>query len=165
MGKVTPFQTVGPYLAIGLRVGLEPMSSREAGDAITIRGRLVDGAGEGISDGVLEFWHPAFDDLGRVATRRDGSFILRTQKPLAVPGPDGTTQAPHFAVRVMGRGILTQFLTRVYFADEPGNENDAVLSLVPPDRRATLIATPKGTSEYHFDVVVQGANETVFFDY
>jgi protocatechuate 3,4-dioxygenase beta subunit len=36
--------------------------------------------------------------------------------------------------------------------------------MVPSDRRRTLMAQPTATGEYSFDVVVQGENETVFFD-
>ena len=57
MASLTPFQTVGPYLHIGLRAGLDgppALTSR-----VVIRGRLLDGKGAGIPDGVLEWWHPS----------------------------------------------------------------------------------------------------------
>ena len=41
---------------------------------------------------------------------------------------------------------------------------DVVLAVVPLDRLATLIAVPVAGGTYRFDVVVQGAGETVFFD-
>ena len=72
--------------------------------------------------------------------------------------------APHFAVRVLARGILTEYLTRAYLDDEPDNARDVVLQLVPEDRRATLVAASSAPSEYHLDIVVQGEQETVFFD-
>lgn len=164
MAGLTPFQTVGPFLSIGLRAGLVPMASSEAGAPITIAGTLIDGQGEGVGDGVLEFWHPAFDGIGRVQTGADGGFVLQTRKPGPLPGPAGAEQAPHFAVRVLARGILTEFLTRVYFDDEPSNTADPILALVPAGRRETLIARSTGASEYRFDVILQGSNETVFFD-
>ena len=43
---------------------------------------------------------------------------------------------------MLGRGILTQYVTRLYFADDPGLDTDPVLQLVPPDRRHTLLAQP-----------------------
>jgi protocatechuate 3,4-dioxygenase alpha subunit len=53
----------------------------------------------------------------------------------------------------------------MYFADEPGNATDPLLQSLPDDRRSTLIA--QGTSDsadtLHWDVVLQGENETVFF--
>ena len=65
---------------------------------------------------------------------------------------------------MLARGILTEYLTRVYFDGEPDNERDAILLAVPADRRATLLARPGAANEYHLDIVVQGERETVFFD-
>lgn len=162
MAGLTPFQTVGPFLHIGLRVGLETEASQTA--AIVIRGRVLDGKGEGIPDGVLEWWHPTLTTVRRSMTGEDGAFVFETAKPPAIDGPDGAAQAPHFAVRVLGRGIQTQYVTRVYFADEPATAGDPILRMVPEHRRHTLIAQSGRANEYRFDVVLQGTGETVFFD-
>lgn len=164
MGGLTPFQTVGPYLHLGLRYGLEPMTAPGLTTPVVIHGRLLDGAGDGIGDGVLEFWAAGFDRIGRAWTETDGSYRLTAVKPSARVDPDGAVHAPHFTLRVLARGVLTEYLTRVYFEGEPDNERDAVLQLVPADRRATLIAAATSPSEYDLDVVVQGDRETVFFD-
>ena len=164
METLTPFQTVGPYLRLGLRTGAGPLPAATTGVRIVIRGRLFDGERRGISDGVLEWWYPGLPVIQRTLTEEDGSFVLETTKPGVVSIVDGRAQAPHFAVRVLGRGILTHYMTRLYFADEPSNEQDPVLTLVPQHRRKTLLATAASPNEYHFDVVVQGENETVFFD-
>jgi protocatechuate 3,4-dioxygenase alpha subunit len=164
MAGLTPFQTVGPYLHLGLRFGLEPLTAPGATELIAIHGRLRDGAGEGIGDGVLEFWAAGFDRIGRVWTEADGRYRLAAAKPAARLDPDGTVHAPHLAARVLARGILTEYLTRVYFEGEPANAQDAILQLVPADRRSTLVAVTTAPSEYHLDIVVQGEGETVFFD-
>ena len=164
MAGLTPFQTVGPYLHIGLRAGLGPMTSPDAATPVVIQGRLFDGAGAGISDGVLEFWAAGFDGVGRVWTAADGSYRLDAVMPLTQVDAAGVVQAPHFAVRVLGRGILTEYLTRVYFGGHADNDRDAVLQTVPSHRRGTLVAAPGVPAEYHFDIVVQGEHETVFFD-
>ncbi|MEZ5287474.1 MAG: hypothetical protein R2712_22275 [Vicinamibacterales bacterium] len=163
MAGLTPFQTVGPCLHLGLRVGRGPMTAAGLDTAIVIRGRLVDGAGDGIGDGVLEFWASGFDDIGRVWTDADGGYELQTLKPAGREDATGI-HAPHFAVRVLGRGIMTGYVTRVYFDDEPENTRDVVLSIVPAERRDTLVAARSGPSEYRFDVCVQGEGETVFLD-
>jgi protocatechuate 3,4-dioxygenase alpha subunit len=68
-------------------------------------------------------------------------------------------------VSVLGRGILTRLVTRIYFDDEPAaNGEDPILDLVPANRRRTLLARAAGNGRYRFDIVVQGTNETVFFD-
>ena len=164
MAGLTPFQTVGPFLHLGLRAGLEPMTAEGLTTPIVITGRLLDGAGVGIEDGVLEFWAAGFDRVGRVWTEADGVYRLITLKPRGRAEAGGAVHAPHFALRVLARGILTEYLTRVYFDDEPDNARDEVLGLVPDDRRATVIAVTGAPSEYRLDIVVQGARETVFFD-
>ena len=164
MPPLTPFQTAGPYLHLGQRDGRAPMTAPGLSTAVVVRGRLIDGGGRGIDDGVLEFWAAGYDGLGRVWTGPDGTYALQTVKPRSRTEPGGAVHAPHFAVRVLGRGILTEYLTRVYFGDEPDNARDAVLLRVPPDRRPTLVARPGAPGEYHLDVVVQGEHETVFFD-
>jgi protocatechuate 3,4-dioxygenase alpha subunit len=131
---------------------------------VVIHGRLLDGGGAGIGDGVLEFWAAGFDDIGRVWTGPDGAYRLSAVKPRTRVDANGDVHAPHFAVRVLARGILTEYLTRVYFDDEPDNARDLILQSVPEARRSTLIAAASGSSEYHLDVVVQGERETVFFD-
>ena len=164
MAALTPFQTVGPYLHLGLRAGREPITAPGRVTGIVVHGRLLDGAGEGIPDGVLEFWSASCASVGRVWTGADGRYRLDAVLPPTRVDDDGSVHAPHFAVRVLGRGILPEYLTRVYFDGQADNDRDLVLQAVPVARRATLIAVPSAPCEYHFDVVVQGARETVFFD-
>ena len=152
MSTVTSFQTVGPYWSIGLRYGIEPLPPATAGERVVIRGRLIDGAGAGIPDGILEWWHPGLPCVQRSTTEDGGRFSIET------------IRAPHIAVRVLGRGILTQYVTRLYFADGPDTADDPVMNAVPQHRRHTLIAQLASPGEYAFDVVVQGENETVFFE-
>jgi protocatechuate 3,4-dioxygenase alpha subunit len=54
----------------------------------------------------------------------------------------------------------------MYFPDEPSNASDPILKLVPAERRATLIAKKTGGRDgvLEWNVVIQGDNETVFFD-
>ena len=65
------------------------------------------------------------------------------------------------------RGLLKHLITRVYFPDEAANAEDPVLKLVPADRRATLIArrAPSDKAALEWNVILQGQEETVFFDY
>ncbi|MBL8138907.1 MAG: protocatechuate 3,4-dioxygenase subunit alpha [Acidobacteria bacterium] len=164
MAGLTPFQTVGPYLHLGLTAGCAPMTAPDLTTPIAIEGRLLDGAGNGIQDGVLEFWAAGFSMVGRAWTGPEGRYRLDTLKPRTRVDEAGAVHAPHFAVRVLGRGILTQYVTRVYFADEADTADDAVLAAVPAARRDTLVAAAAGDGRYAFDVIVQGDGETVFFD-
>ena len=187
--KLTPTgsQTVGPYFHIGLSGMLIPAIAGPGveGSRITIRGRIVDADQKPIPDALLETWqadaagmyaHPkhkegqplrtGFLGFGRVATDDDGAFSLTTIKPGRVPGPGGVLQGPHIAVSIFMRGILRHLVTRIYFPDEPTNEEDPILRLVHPERRATLIAKKiSGDSEsLEWNVYCAGEQETVFFD-
>jgi protocatechuate 3,4-dioxygenase alpha subunit len=105
-----------------------------------------------------------FAGFGRCAADKQGGFRFRTVKPGRVPGPGNTLQAPHIALGMIGPGILKRLVTRVYFSDAPENAEDPILSLVPDERRATLIAT-REANVYRFDIHLSGPNETVFFEF
>ena len=179
MADETPFQTLGPFFhrALAFDRGGTVARPGSAGRLIVIEGTLRDGEGAAVADALVESWQadaegrypqaapsPAFDGFGRVATDAGGHFAIETVKPGTVPGPAGRPQAPHLVLGILARGILSRLVTRVYFADEPANEADPILQIVPPHRRQTLMAAPLAPGRYRFDVVLQGEGETVFFD-
>jgi protocatechuate 3,4-dioxygenase alpha subunit len=179
-------QTVGPYLHIGLKwLSTTDIAGKGAkGERVAIAGRLIDGDGVGVNDGVIEIWqanaegkyaHPedtqkkpiekGWRGFGRAFTDAKGGFRFTTIKPGRVPAPDGSLQAPHLVVSVFMRGMLKHLMTRIYFPDETAaNALDPILKLVPAARRATLMPRRKGKT-LEWNVVLQGKNETVFFDY
>ena len=188
---ITPAQTVGPFFAFALTpgsayafagiVGDDLVTEDTTGEPIVIVGRVLDGEGAPVPDAMVEIWqadgagrypdratrtNTAFKGFGRSETK-DG-FHFRTVKPGAVPGPEGKPQAPHINVSLFARGILRRMFTRIYFAGEPANDADAILRLVPANRRASLIARRDGTVDgaprYVFDIRLQGNDETVFFE-
>ena len=173
----TTSQTVGPYLHIGLTwlitENLAPAGV--AGKRVSIEGRVLDGDGKPVNDAVVEIWQAnaagkygtkGFRGFGRSATDDKGAFRFRTIKPGRVRGPGGKLQAPHIAVNIFMRGLLKQLVTRVYFPDDPANAEDAVLALVPAGRRGTLVAkkTAGKAGALKWNVILQGRDETVFFD-
>jgi protocatechuate 3,4-dioxygenase, alpha subunit len=172
--QATTSQTVGPYLHIGLTwlivENLAPAGLK--GERISIEGRVLDGDGKPVNDAAVEIWQAdaegnygtkAFRGFGRSATDDKGTFRFQTIKPGRVPGPGGKLQAPHIAVNAFMRGQLKQLVTRIYFPDEPANAEDPVLALVPQDRRGTLVARKAGGT-LEWNIVLQGRDETVFFD-
>jgi protocatechuate 3,4-dioxygenase, alpha subunit len=184
----TASQTVGPFFKIGLDwlVTDDLVGSGVTVEKLTVEGRIVDGDGKPVGDALVEIWQanahgkyahpedtqdkplePGFKGFGRVPTDDDGRFRFATIKPGRVPAPDGGLQAPHLNVTIFMRGMLRHLITRMYFPGEASNADDAVLNAVPADRRATLIAKPIAgkLSALDWNVVLQGAGETVFFDY
>jgi protocatechuate 3,4-dioxygenase, alpha subunit len=184
----TASQTVGPYVYIGFGDLVVEHIAPEgiAGERVSIRGRIQDGDGKPVNDGVVEIWqadadgiYPSpvddrhvtatskFKGFGRVLADAGGEFRFTTIKPGRVPGPNGLLQAPHLVVTIFMRGLLKQLTTRIYFPDDAAHSVDAVLQAVPVDRRATLIATAltRDNAALEWNVVLQGPGETVFFDY
>jgi protocatechuate 3,4-dioxygenase, alpha subunit len=189
----TASQTVGPFFHLGMTY-LERKSvvtEGAAGERVTIRGKVLDGDGNAVPDAIVEVWQAdsagryfgetpsknsaaaRLQGFGRIETDEKGEFSFTTVKPGRVPSPDGSLQAPHIVVTLFSRGLLKPLLTRIYLPDEPGNADDSVLKLVPPERRSTLLATRSGGGRtqnepenvFDWKIVMQGAGETVFFDY
>ena len=65
---------------------------------------------------------------------------------------------------MFARGLLDRLRTRIYLPEsEASLAADPLLSSLPAERRATLVATAE-PGGYAFDVVLQGACETVFLE-
>ena len=144
---LTPSQTVGPFLDISLPWERGPVADP---DGVRISGRVLDGAGEPVSDALVETWDAAARAFARCPTAEDGSWFVVTPAPAA----------GHVAVSVFARGLLHRVVTRIYLRDDRA---DPVLARVPAERRATLIAE-RTDDGYRFDIRLQGPGETVFFD-
>lgn len=189
--RQTPSQTVGPFFAYSLTakqygydynsiVDGSLLSDDTEGERIYIKGSVFDGSGNTVSDAVIELWQAdangnyvtqypnipiseiPFKGFGRLGTGTNTghTFAFKTVKPGIVNG-----QAPHINVMLFMRGSLHVLYTRIYFSDE-SNDKDPLLNSVDAARRQTLIAQRKeinGSITYHFDIHIQGENETVFF--
>jgi protocatechuate 3,4-dioxygenase, alpha subunit len=176
---ITPSQTLGPFSKHGLEwPGGEKLFPDSApGRHIRVRGTITDYKGQPVSDAQVEFWQA--DAQGRFGAKREGSsagwgrvptdgagrYAIQTVMPGRVAGPDGRLQAPHILVVLFARGLLRHVVTRIYFDGEASNKDDPVLASCGA-RAATLIAKRGGkdAGDYAWDVSLQGANETVFFD-
>jgi protocatechuate 3,4-dioxygenase alpha subunit len=159
------------------------------GERIRVQGRVLDSTGTPLRDVLIESWqansagrynHPAdeqdrpldpdFRGWGRAGSHFEtGVYHLNTIKPGIVPGRHGRPMAPHINFWIVACGMNIGLNTRMYFDDEAeANANDPVLKLIELEtRRKTLIAvreTRGGETVYCFDIVLQGENETVFFD-
>lgn len=174
----TPSQTVGPFLSIAMGWPPDGPCVVPLGtlDAIWIRGRILDGTGAPVCDGLVETWQPdtdsrfataahgGFRGFGRAMTDADGVWAVHTVKPGRIADTQGGLAAPHISVAVFARGLLKHVWTRIYFDDEAdANQADSVLQSIDASRRGTLVAE-RTTDGYRFDVRLQGPDETVFLD-
>lgn len=183
----TPSQTVGPYFAYGLVpeqygydwvsvAGPDMVDEATQGERITFEGQVLDGAGQPVTDAMIEIWqadavgtyvtkarsNTRFTGFGRAGTGTlpDGLFRFATIKP----GAPSTAEAPHINVIVTMRGLLMHAFTRAYFGNDTRNATDPFLTQVPEDRRGTLLARETSPGTWRFDIHMQGDAETVFFD-
>jgi protocatechuate 3,4-dioxygenase, alpha subunit len=166
----TPSQTVGPFFAFGLCTEPTHLVVPEGTEgSVRISGRVIDGAGEGVPDAMVEIrqadptgaYRGDFG-WGRSGTDADGAFSFVTVKPGAVESAAGTL-APHLVVLVFARGLLKALLTRLYFPDErEANAADPVLAGLPDEDRGTLVAVADAEG-LRFDIRLQGEGQTAFF--
>jgi protocatechuate 3,4-dioxygenase, alpha subunit len=140
----TPSQTVGPFFAMGL---CDRAANVLPDGDVPVRGRVLDGGGDGVPDAMVELWHPDVG-FGRAGTDAAGAFEFVVRP------------APHYEVMVFARGLLKQVVTRMYF---PDGLPDGVLGSLPEERRATLVADREPDGSLRFDIHLQGERETVFF--
>jgi protocatechuate 3,4-dioxygenase alpha subunit len=186
----TPSQTVGPFFGLGLGRNAQPMNvmvdASTEGERIRIEGRVFDGAEQPVDDALVEIWQanahgryrhaldsgpgaldPSFLGFGRCPTDANGAFYFETVKPGAIAGDAGRSHAPHVSVTVFARGMLVHAFTRMYFAGDR-LDADPVLVAVDSSRRDTLVAERVlevgGPTRYRWEIHLQGARETVFFD-
>lgn len=167
--KETPSQTAGPYVHIGLALGVAGNPTRDQeiwnemakpgapGEHILVLGNVYDGNGHLVRDSFLEFWQAdhegrydtdynlekPFNSFGRTATTFDaGEWTLNTIKPGVVKTSAGVPMAPHINVSLFARGINIHLQTRLYFDDEAeANAKCPILNLIEqPQRRETLVA-------------------------
>ncbi len=165
----TPGQTVGPFFSLGL-VFERSNQLVPAGhaDALTLRGRVLDGDGQPVPDALVELWQAGadgrqvrapgslrrdetFTGWGRCATDESGAWSFTTIRPAA----------PFFALTVFARGLLDGLFTRAYLPDSP---DDALLSSLDAARRQTLRCSDDG-GDLVLDIRLQGEDETVFLAY
>lgn len=184
---ITPSQTVGPYVHIGLTWdGANEMVSEGDAQAVDVTFSVTDGAGDKVKDAMIEIWQSdaaglyqspldprvgedasaeGFRGLGRGMANEDGEVTFRTLVPGAVDVND-ETEAPHFKVSVFARGILERLYTRAYLPETAELAGDPVLASVPENRRDALILKREGDNAYRFDVILMhedDALETPFF--
>ena len=176
---ITPSQTVGPYVHIGLSLEDSHLMVEPGTEgAIELELTVVDGNGDPISDAMFEIWQadpdgvhnsdldpnrttPAtvdgFRGLGRAMADGNGAATFTTLIPGTVD-----EEAPHFKIGVFARGMLERLYTRAYLPDADLS-TDPVINAVPEDRRDLLVATETSRG-YRFDITIQSdQRETPFF--
>jgi protocatechuate 3,4-dioxygenase beta subunit len=159
------------------------------GSLIHIAGRVLDEDARPVRNAVVEVWQanasgryhnpldardapldPNFLGHDRVVTDEHGCYAFFSIKPGAypVPGPGRWWRPPHVHFSIVGPSTLTRLVTQMYFAGDPLNPRDRILSALPDEAsRNRLIATQADPAEvdgewlgYRFDIVLRGRHAT-----
>ena len=168
--EVTPADVEGPFymndydrkapLANNNDLTQIPGAERAAdGEVIYVGGQVTDGDCRPIKGATVEIWQscvtgryahvrdpnpapidPYFRYSGESITDDEGRYSFKTIKPGAYPIPGGMARTPHIHFRVVALNpVLT---TQMYFAGEPLNEKDILLSHHPKADQKRVIIEP-----------------------
>jgi protocatechuate 3,4-dioxygenase alpha subunit len=168
--KITTSQTIGPFPHEAWRWAVDLSANVESGAAkIVVKGAIFDGDGVAINDAWIETWMPdsalvesaqAIPGYRRVPSDDEGRFSLQISQPQAA-----SAGKPAAYVTVFARGLVKHQFSAVFLEDDAGLAQSEILGQVPQQRRNTLIARKQSDGSYLWNINMQGAQETVFFDY
>ena len=167
---LTPSQTVGPYLTIGL-VNEEMGSSLVPDDdprAMRIRGQVLDGSGDPVPDGLVEIWQanaagryphprdqhnaptdPNFTGAGRTLTDEHGRFRFVTIRPGEYPWRNhyNAWRPAHIHFSLFGPAIVSRLITQMYFPGDPLLDYDPMFTCVADEKAKQEQARRKAEEE------------------
>ena len=157
----TPRQSAGPFYPAEIPLDDDNdltqvigRPGRASGVISDVEGRILDVNGNPLRNLRIEIWqcdangryrHPGdaggkpidenFQGHGTNVSNDKGQYRFRTIKPVPYPG-----RTPHIHVAVFAPGERP-FVTQLYVAGEPANDDDFLYRRIPTDKRA-LVTTP-----------------------
>ena len=182
----TPRQTEGPFFPKKSQPDTDADMTRIAGHekaaegaVVEIHGRVLDEAGEPVSDALVDVWQanvhgrydhesdpnpapldPNFQGWAQLRTDKDGSYRVRTIAPGAYKVGENWTRPPHIHFKVARRGFH-ELTTQMYFSGNPLNDVDRILLAIPEAKRAEVVidfaAVDDATRHGQFDIVLRRA--------
>ena len=161
------------------------------GPRIVVYGRVMDEAGRGVPNTLVEVWQanaggryrhkkesylapldPNFGGCGRVITGEDGSYEFRTILPGPYPWPNGPNdwRPSHIHFSIFGQGFAQRLITQMYFEGDPLIWQCPIVRTIPSvEAIERLVAPldmnatiPMDARAYKFDIVLRGSRQTVF---
>jgi protocatechuate 3,4-dioxygenase beta subunit len=159
------------------------------GERIIVTGRVTDGEGRPVRDGLIEIWqanaagrythhldrHPApldpnFSGAGRCLTDDDGRYRFVTVKPGAYPwkNHNNAWRPAHIHLSLFGESFRSRLITQMYFPGDPLLGQDPIFQSVrDTGARRRMISTfdlettePEWALGYKFDLVLEGRGAT-----
>ncbi len=185
----TPRQIEGPFYPVKDQADKDfdltrvaGAGGRAAGETVVVAGHIRGADGQPLANAVVDIWQanthgrydherdpnpapldPNFQGRAIITSDTEGAFRFKTIIPGAYPATSDWTRPPHIHFKVSLRGYR-EIVTQMYFDGQPLNEPDRLLSAVPEDQRASLVAKPEPLESdadtrtlYRFDVVLAKA--------
>ncbi len=161
------------------------LSEKTEGTRIEISGKIYDGNNEVLKDAIVEIWQvdsngnyqsrltkknkydKNFSNWGRTSCDfNTGLWKFNTIKPGIVQLNKSEILAPHIWLWIVARGINLGLYTCMYFSDENTlNKLDRNLKKLNNNNNLqSLFAVYTEKYKYEFNIHLQGAKETIFFD-
>lgn len=189
-GPVFGHNILGP-LDNDLTLNFAKPGESAIGPRIIVYGRVLDEAGRGVPNALVEFWQanaggryrhakegyiapldPNFGGCGRCITAEDGSYEFRTVQPGPYPWPNrGNDWRPaHIHFSIFGQGFAQRLITQMYFEGDPMIWKCPIVDVVPHrEGIESLIAlldmestVPMDARAYKFDIILRGRRSTLF---
>ena len=161
------------------------LSEKTEGTRIEISGKIYDGNNEVLKDALVEIWQvdsngnyqsrltkknkydKNFSNWGRTSCDfNTGLWKFNTIKPGIVQLNKSEILAPHIWLWIVARGINLGLYTCMYFSDENTlNKLDRNLKKLNNNNNLqSLFAVYTEKYKYEFNIHLQGAKETIFFN-
>lgn len=159
------------------------------GARIIVTGRVLDGAGHGVPDTLVEIWQanaagryahwretdydapldPNFLGIGQCRTDAHGTYRFQTIRPGPYPwGNHPNAWRPaHIHLSVLGPSLGSRLVTQLYFDGDPMLHLDPIYLSAPPHSRHRMLAhydhevtEADWATGWRFDIVLAGAEAT-----
>ncbi len=183
---VTPPEIEGPFYPVVAQkdkdfdlTQIEGREEKAKGDAIEIRGRVLDSDGRPIEGAAVDLWQanaagkynhpkdsnkapidPNFQGWAIVPSGEEGGFRFKTVKPGVYPAAADWDRPPHIHFKVTKFGFQP-LTTQMYFPGDPLNAKDILLQRKDPEEQAMMIARPSKDEDgvFIYDIILAGARE------
>jgi protocatechuate 3,4-dioxygenase beta subunit len=169
--RPTPPQTEGPYYPPKAQMDaqvdkdndltqVQGDPGRPKGQLLYVKGRVRDANCRAIAAATVEIWQasengryrhprdtenpapldPHFQYWGKAVTDKEGRYLFKTIKPGAYSIGQGRTRPSHIHFKV-SHPEFRDFITQMYFAGDPYQDQDFILRDIPPSERDLVVVS------------------------
>jgi len=182
---ITPDQDEGPFYPVSEKLDTDndltyrtDKTEKALGTVIFVNGVVADEDCNPIEGALVEIWQacdtgkydhpgdpnpaaidPNFQYFGRCLTNANGEYVFKTIRPGTYPAGQNWVRPAHIHYKVHRKGY-EEFITQMYFSDDPLNAKDYILQALPKSEQAKLVvdfslATVENAPSGKFDLTLK----------